>query len=540
MRIHHWFRTIAGALALTAAAESGYAQEYAAPGPGMAPPGYGPANPGTMYPQGVPQGFNPWPQISPYGNGNLDQDTYLNRGGLWFEDLLYKHRDFYFGVDAVYGFNKGEGNTLIGAPIQSQSDLTNGLTGYQPPTIAGPIGGATSGEQNPSTIYGDRGVYPFPFYYIDGGSVVSTPRNDLFPVRRDNVLGNVNAAGLQVRWGFDDADGVGLMLSGFYMAPNSQLFQVGQDNINGIPITPEVTDFARGKFLNPLGGSLPTNNGLPINVVSTDQTISDVFGAFGASQKFDILFSVERKIESAGANLAYYMAPLFKTSGVMLRPYVGGRYMYVNESFNFRGIDSGYMYEIDGVTAGSTGANAVPSFRPDWTTAVQLYDQFEARLNSNVQTHLAGPEVGLRYDLGGGDGFKVWGATTVGLMANQSNMTLQGNNIGEVPATLFYGINMLEEDATFASKSSHSRVSPLFEQTIAIDSRIFEALPYANEIPVLNTAIFHFGYTFTAIGQMNRPLDVVNWNGFPLTPTLNNNTQAFIYHRFNFGLEWKY
>lgn len=544
MRIHHWFRTIAGALALTAAAESGHAQEYGVPGPGMAPPpGYGPANPGTMYPQGVPQGFDPWPQISPFGNGNLDQDQYRNSGGLWFQDLIYKHRDFYFGVDAVYGFTKGEGNTQIGAPTMSQSDVTNGLTGYMPDPIAGPVGGNTGGTstEHPSQVFLDPRVYPYPFYYVDGGDVFSTPRNDLFPVRKDNILGNVNAAGLQVRWGFDDADGVGMMFNGFYMAPNSQLFQVGQDSINGIPITPEIVNLTQGKFLNPLGGSLPVYTGLPLTVTSTDPLISGTFGSMGASQKFDILFSVERKIESAGAGMAFYMNPLYKTSATMLRPYVGGHYMYVKESFGFRGIDSGYMYEIDGVTQGAGGTNTVPSFRPDWDTAIPLYDQFEARLNSTVQTHLAGPEVGLRYDLGRSDGFKVWGATTLGLMANQSNMTLQGNNIGEVPFTsTAYGINMLEEDARFSSKRSHGRVSPLFEQTIAIDSRIFEALPYTNEIPVLNTAIFHFGYTFTAIGQMNRPLDVVNWNGFPLTPTLNNNTQAFVYHRFNFGLEWKY
>lgn len=545
MRIHHWFRTIAGALALTAAAESGHAQEYGVPGPGMAPPpGYGPMNPGTMYPQGVPQGFDPWPQISPFGNGNLDQDQYRNSRGLWFEELLYKHRDFYAGVDAIYGFSKGEGNTLIGAPTVPLDPITNGPVGYTPPPdptsglpgSGGPNGTTGGAGPGPSTVLVARGVYPYVVMQPAPGTppLLFTEQNDVFPIRNHNILGNVQNAGVGVRWGFDDADGMGLMMSGFYLGENNQVFQMGTDVINGVPVTPAMVTATGGQILLTKNGALPTNNGL-------DPNIPGWVGPIGSTQKYDIMFRVERRQEAAGAGLAYYMSPLFKSSGAMLRPFVGGRYMYLNESFGFTGVDSGFGYEIEGITGTTGGTNTQPTFRPDPATLFQSYDQFTATLNSSVQTHLAGPEVGLRYDLGTGDGFKVWGATTAGLMANSSKLTLNGNNIGEVENTRFdYGINMLEEDARFSSKANHGRVSALFEQTIAIDSRIFEALPFTNEVPVLNTAIFHFGYTFTAIGAVNRPLDVVNWNGFPLTPTLNDNTQTFVLHRFNFGLEWKY
>lgn len=548
MRIHNWFRTIAGALALTAAADTASAQDFGAPGPGMAPPGmappgYGPpysAAPGTLYPQGVPQGFDPWPEISPFGMGNLDRDTLLNRDGLWFRELFYKERDFYFGVDATYGVSKGEGNTLIGAPTLPLDPATNGLLGYFPePAPGAPVTGTLNNGQVPGAVYVGTGAYPYPFYRLVGGIPVSTVRNDLFPIRKHNVLGDVDSTGLQVRWGFDDADGVGLMLSGFWLGQNSSSLTMGQDSINGIPIDPAITIGSNGYFLNPFNGAIPYNTGLRMDVFSNSPTIADILGAQGVTQKYDILFNIERRQEVAGTNLAYYMNPLFKTSGVMLRPFLGARYMYVDEGFGFRGIDSGFSYDLQGVTTG--GGTTAPSFRPIPTTLVQVYQQFEATLNSTVQTHLAGPEVGLRYDLGGGEDFKVWGATTLGLMANYSNLSLNGNNIGEVFATEFvYGINMLNEDARFATKANHSRVSPMFEQTLAVDAKIFEALPYVNEVPILNTAMFHFGYTFSAIAHMNRPLDVVNWNGFPLTPTLNNNTQTFLLHRFNFGLEWKY
>ena len=544
MRIHNWFRTIAGALALTAAADTVSAQDFGAPGPGMAPQGYGPpysTAPGNLYPQGVPQGFDPWPQISPFGMGNLDQDTLLNSNGLWFRDLIYKDRDFYAGVDAIYSFSKGEGNTLVGAPTLPLDPTTNGLLPYFPPPPGGPVTGTGAGTQIPGALYVGNGVYPYPFYFLAAGVPQSTVRNDLFPIRYHNTLGNLDSTGLQVRWGFDDADGVGLMLTGFWLGESSKVFQMGQDSINGYAITPQMTANQNGYFLNPLNGSLPTNNGLRFDLFSTNPLIAGTFGAVGATQKFDILYHIERRQEVAGTNLAYYMNPFFKSPGVMLRPFLGARYMYVDEQFGFRGIDSGFNYDIQGVTGGTTGTATVPSFRPIPTTLVQVYQQFEATLSSTVQTHLAGPEIGLRYDLGGSDDFKIWGATTLGLMANYSNLSLAGNNIGEVELTSFvYGIDMLNEDARFASKANHSRVSPMFEQTLAVDAKIFEALPYVNEIPILNEAIFHFGYTFSAIAHMNRPLDVVNWNGFPIAPTLNNNTQTFLLHKFNFGLEWKY
>ena len=540
MRIHNWFRTIAGALALTAAADTGFAQDYGVPGPGMAPPGYGPANPAAMYPQGVPEGFSPWPTISPFGMGNLDQDQYRHSGGLWFEELLYKNREFYGGVDAIYAFSRGEGNTLIGAPTVPLDPITNGPVGYTPPPDpdsglpgqGGPNG--TSGGPGPSTVLIARGVYPYPILQPTSFTTpfLYTERNDVFPIRNHNILGNVQNAGVGVHWGFDDADGMGLMLSGFYLGENNQVFQMGTDIINGVPVTPTMVENTDGQILLTKNGALPINNGL-------DPVIPGWTGPIGATQKFDIMFRVERRQEAAGTGLAYHMSPLFKSRGVMVRPYVGGRYMFLNESFHFKGVDSGFGYEIEGVT--DAGNDEEPTFRPVPTTLFPSYDQFTATLNNEVRTHLAGPEVGLRYDLGTGDGFKIWGATTAGLMANSSQLRLSGNNIGEVENTRFeYGINMLEQDARFRSKANHGRVSALFEQTIAVDSRIFEALPFTSEVPVLNTAIFHFGYTFTAIGAVNRPLDTVNWNGFPLTPTLNNDTQTFVLHRFNFGLEWKY
>ncbi|AMV16729.1 hypothetical protein [Planctomyces sp. SH-PL14] len=538
MRIHNWFRTIAGALALTASAETGFGQEfYGAPGQGMAAPGMGPANPAVMYPQGVPDGFNPWPQMSPYGVGNMDQEQLFNRKGLWFYEMLTKQRTFYGRVDAIWGFSEAEAQKTVGNTPAFRQPLNYNLGGS--PTYFAPANGNQLPIPGPFEVV--PGADPYPFMRPAGQvTAVQIIDNDIFPIRTNDVLPTNGNAGVQVNWGFDDADGVGLLISGFYMGENSEVFESGNEFINGLPVTPAMVDATLGQVLNTRNGAIAYDTGLPAPLGSG-------LGFLGAAQKYDILFRLEHRTEVAGANLSYYMAPVFKTSAVMVRPFLAGRYMYLNETFGFRGIDSGWHYDVDQIpySTGTTTTTTPSTYRPDpgtWATrAIQQYPQFEARLNSNVQTHLAGPEIGLRYDLGEGDGFKVWGATTVGLMANQSNLSLDGNNIGEEFATSgFNGISMLSNDARFSSEASHGRVSPLFEQTLAVDSRVFEAVPFVNEIPVLNQAILHLGYTFTAIGQVNRPADTINWAGFPIFPSLNNNTQTFVLHRFNFGLEWKY
>lgn len=535
MRIHNWFRMIAGALALTASAETGFGQEfYGAPGQGMAAPGTGPANPAVIYPQGVPDGFNPWPQMSPYGVGNMDQEQVFNRDGLWFYEMLTKQRRFYGGVDAIWSNAKPEARKNIGnAPAlrQPQSYNAGGV-----PTFSFPANGNQLPIPGPLDIL--QGADPYPFMRPAGQiTAVQIINNDIFPLRTTDDLPTNGAPGVEVHWGFDDADGVGLRMSGFYLGETSDVFQRGYESINGVPITPAVVALTGGQVLSTRNGTIAYDNGFDAPFAA---------GTKGAAQKYDIMFRLEHRTEVAGANLAYYMAPVFKTSAVMVRPFLAGRYMYLNETFAFRGIDSGFHYDVDLIpySDGDIDLPDEPStYRPDPDTPrlSPNYPQFEARLLSNVQTHLAGPEIGIRYDLGEGDGFKIWGATTVGLMANQSNLYLNGNNIGEeFTTTLLGGPSMLSNDARFTSEADHGRVSPLFEQTVAVDSRIFEAVPYVNEIPVLNQAIFHFGYTFTAVGHVNRPADTINWAGYPIFPSLNNNTQTFVLHRFNFGLEWVY
>jgi hypothetical protein len=526
MRIHNWFRTIAGTLALTAAAESAVAQDFG-PGGQMMAPGSGPVDPGVMYPQGVPQGFNPWPQVSPYGAGNMDQDQYRHRNGLWFEEILNKDREFYGGVDAIWADLGVTNGSIVSSPYIPYDQATHATTVYNPPTYG--VGLPVAGGREIGT-----GANPWVYMRPNGQlNYVAQPYDFIFPIHSTGVMPNETNAGLEARWGFDDADGMGMMLSGFYLAPKTQLFQRGTDVINGVPVTPDMVTRTAGQILYTKNGSIAYSNGTP-------DLGDDPIGVNGGAQKYDIMYRLANRIDAAGANVAMYMSPLVKTSGVMVRPFLAGRYMYINENFAFKGVDSGFNYDVDEYDYG--GVADIPddpsTFRPDGRL-IQRYDQFTATLQNTIQSHIAGPEVGFRYDLGRRKSFTIWGATTFGLMANYASMNLSGNNIGEVLITSeLFGFDMLANDARFADKKTTSHVSPLFEQSIVLEARVFEELPYLSEIPILNEAMLRFGYTFTAIGKVNRADDTINWRGFPLFPDLNTDTQTFVMNRINLGLEW--
>src|SRR5690606_29729898 len=83
-----------------------------------------------------------------------------------------------------------------------------------------------------------------------------------------------------------------------------------------------------------------------------------------------------------------------------------------------------------------------------------------SHLTNVVRTHLAGPEIGLRYDLGG-RAFSIWGHTKFGLMMNHEKIDLDGNNIGHgLTSDMLVDPNDPLKYA-FEDAEDHTHVSPL-------------------------------------------------------------------------------
>jgi hypothetical protein len=586
MRTHRWLKALAFGCCLGAGADAAFAQAPFAGGegnwitadgspapapyppqmPGMYQAPYGTNDPGVLYPPGTPPSFAPWPQISPYGMGNYSYDTHYNQGGTWFREILNKRRDYYFNVNALSTTTRGPGHATIGAQPVKLDDVTRGPAGYPLPTYgeaafpgATTGGTGTGGGTNTATgptpasrVYIDDGIYPYPYMRPSTtGTPASTVDNNLFPIRSTRLFNEFNSPGIQLEWGFEEEDGSGLKLDAWWGFSSDQTFQRGTDSIDGVVIDQQLIFNTEGQFLFSRNGAVTYDTG----IVLTPFQAVDAQGLFGATlgaQKYDVMYRVNVQSQAGGGDLQLMMPDLLpSTSAIRLRPVYGGKYTFIGESFDFRGIDSGMSYNVvGGATGGGTGGgtggtNTGATFRPvPWgTTGPNSIDSdlFETQVSSRTRSHLAGPMAGLRYDFGRSRNFKIWGQSSAGLMANYEQVRVNGFNAGENLITrLLLGTNMLDGDSSFSDSETHAHVSPVFEQTFMSESKILAALPGTREIPILANANFRLGYTTTIIGNVARPADSIEWNGFPKSPKVDIDYMTWSMGRVNVGLEWTY
>jgi hypothetical protein len=580
MRTHRWIKALAFGCCLGAGADAAFAQApfpgggvqgqwvtadgSPAPAPGMYQPPGAANNPAMIYPPGTPGDFAPWPQISPYGPPPYGTDSTYNKRGLWFREFLSPRRDYYFNIDALNTTTRAPGDALIGAETIGIDPVTRGPRGYDLPTYGiapypttggggagGGTGGGTATIPPLSQVNVDRGVNPFPFMRpsATGDPEIQIIDTSVFPVRgTKNIFNDFNTAGLQLEWGYEDEDGSGLRIGSWWAFQGDQVFQRGTDQINGIIIDQQLILDTEGQILFTRNGAVTFDTGIP---VTTDPDQQGIFGSTVGAQKYDVMYRADIKSQSGGGDLQMYLPDLFPTtSAIRLRPVYGLKYTFINETFDFRGIDSGLSYDI-GTGAGGGGGggggqnNQTSTFRPDpWGTGGPNSidsDLFETQVNSRVRTHLAGPTAGVRYDFGRSRSFKLWGQSNFGLMANYEEARVNGFNAGENLVTRFLlGTNMLDGDSTFSDSKNHAHVSPLFEQTFMSESKILAALPLTKEVPILANANLRIGYTATFVGFVARPANSINWLGFPRSPKVDIDYQTWSQGRWNFGLEWTY
>lgn len=570
MRTHRWLKALAFGCCLGAGADAAFAQapfmgggegswvtadgspvpaQYAPQMPGGFQPPYATNNPAVMFPQGTPEGYAPYPQISPYGMGNYAQDTHYNKNGTWFREILNKRRDYYFGVNALSTTLRGPGHATIGAETIKLDDITHGPAGSHLETYGvAAIPGSTTGTGTvtaTSTLpggrtYVDDGVDPYPFLRTAATTVTQIIDNNTFPIRSTRLFNEFNSPGIQLDWGYFNEDGSGLHADAWWGFSSDQTFQRGRDSINGVVIDQQLILQTNGEFLFTRNGAVSFDTG----ILSPS---AGIFGSTLGTQKYDVLYRVNVQAQAGGGDLQMYLPDLTHSSNpIRLRPVYGAKYTYLGETFDFRGIDSGISYAVQGATGGTGtgGTTGSTTFRPVPFTAGTAFiesDLFETQVSSRTRTHLAGPTAGLRYDFGRSRNFKLWGQSNVGVMGNYENVRVNGFNAGENLVTrLLTGTNMLDGDSSFDDEQNHAHVSPLFEQTFMSESRILAALPVTREIPLLANANFKLGYTTTFVGNVARPSNSIQWNGFPRAPKVDIDYQTWSMGRMNIGLEWTY
>ena len=549
---------------------------YSTPTPGSYDPVelYGGApvthHPPAVYPPGsadyMPHHMQPWPTISPYDH-HFSQ--HINHDGLWFHDFNSRGPRYTFGIDYINATMNGGSRTVVGQ---------KGANTYQEYMLR------LSRLSSDDAIEEDRIGELFDRFNaatelnfpIDGPNQIF---NYFDPVVSADVLPEVDADGVRIQWGVIDPDESGFIVTGWWgrgaegWDANDHVTRPSGD-LNVIFDIFDVFQFqAELPPEDPLniasGGVYANLRGLPLD---------DGSGPFGGvTVPFDLEFQVEWKTSVYELTGEFMLTPIFKRKAVMVRPMWGMRYMHLHETFGFFGRDSGVIYGIEtDPTTPELKTHSVPNGVDDnldsiidnsivpeedgGTGIIFFPDPFDAFLDSNTRSHMVGPEVGVRYDLGG-DKFKFYGQSKFALLANFERVKIKGDNIGhKLRAERLPGLGVqpwipfddgdlrtpTPGDLTpnaFETDEDHSHVSPLLEQSFFVEAPLFAHIPLFKKINFLESAIVRGGYTYIGVYEVLKPDESIIWQGNPeagLFPTISPERDKWWTSNWSLGIHWNY
>jgi len=325
-------------------------------------------------------------------------------------------------------------------------------------------------------------------------------------------------------------------------------------------------------------GGLPLNDGSILKFAD-----GTTFG--GVTVPYDLEFKVSLKSDLYGGKIESVMSPIANLGPFRIRPTVAGRYFNLNERFRFYGQDSGLAYNSGGAQGGGGGGNQTlspdikihsPPDRIDndndgivdnagrtetgggqqqggqgqqnQQIFFSFHDHFrypiESYLNNTANQNLGGADIGLTYDFGG-QGFSLSGSSKFGLLANNTRITMNGDNIAmhtRDSNLLLPDVNNATPNA-FSNQQSHTRVSPMFEQQFNAEAALFQYVPVLRRVSVLEKARFRAGYSILLIGQVTDTAGSVLWQGNPaagLFPLIREQRNTYATYNYNFGVSWEF
>jgi hypothetical protein len=523
--------------------------------------------------------------MSPYMGPAVDQTT--NENGLWFNRQIGGNRRYYFSIDGLLGQTYGTPQTLIGAPGVNLPAI-NPKTGK--PYAGGPTGtgqfiqGTTTTTSDTTTAVGPSrtlsssaatGTGTGTATGIGTGTSTGTSTDTgaaATAIFKSRSLGadfpiDPFVGGLRGTWGWTNPDRTGLQLSGFWLnQADSHFFSGTGLDYNQADAIRFASQFYNQERLRALSG-------IPLAGADTDGD-----GNQGVYQPFDIFYKVNLESQLMGANLDWFSAPIYEHNSITVSPIAGARFLNIRERLAFSGADSGLGYTVQGpvATEGGTAAGTTTGTTTGTTSATTqtTADPFspitinadplvpnimQSQLDSSTQSYLAGPEAGLRFDIGG-DRLKLVAQSKVGLLANNSNRKLSGFNIGDayyVPplrtTPVMPGIDSLRptladprdtpairEATKFSSTDSTTYLSVMFEQSIMAKAPLLQFVPILNKMSVFRAAEFQTGYTVIVVGDVQRAANTIDWQAYPVKPQLLDKRSSYVEGIYNFGVEWTY
>ena len=574
MRIRHSLKAFVPFILMLAAGRSVQAQ-------------YGPPGPPQPMPQGsYPAGYQAYPSQSPYQT--LFEQNYVS-DGLWYRDQNngfgpFNHRrDFFLNLDYT----------------RSKVRNLRGIVGYS---------GAQSYHQQ-NDPENDQIITGLEFY-------------NYFNAANASAISNVMNNGLKMSGGFWNADGSGMLLDVNWAAGGAGVFDARENALAGRLSTEEILGLrvigGRGNLPNVnlngqtdlgltteeiLGTGVPFDEGdnSTYGVFGStsqvlDRTLLNLYGipigdgrtfgdlnpdaeggnGLGVTIPYDIQFRMEHKVYTYGGTLDGAFAPFYDRNDVTIRTVVGGRYLYMGETFRLDVADSGLSYGVNNgdndtpdnakVFPAGDGRDDDNDFITDnpAEAGALTFNQINPSdpvlvrgfLESEVISNLAGPELGMHYTLGERKGFSVVGYSKVAAMFNREQIRLRGDNIFNhmnpddttTPTELSDGfdtnsLNGLTQNA-FSDSKSTLHISPLFEQSLMAEIPIFGSVPVLRDVQILEDAKFRIGWTFLLVGELADPNQSVNYSAvnprLDLFPQVRPERGLFTQNTFNVGINWNY
>lgn len=267
------------------------------------------------------------------------------------------------------------------------------------------------------------------------------------------------------------------------------------------------------------------NTGQPDTFINRGAITYDDGTDVGRAVRYDTDFKLGYKEQAYGADLTFSTTPFFETEGFRVRALWGGKYVKLREQFTFHGEDSALSYT-------STTPGSLILDNPFGNPA------FASDMTSRTKSDFAGIEAGVRYEFGGKH-FTLWGQSRGAVTANHEDISLFGNNMGDgyndgfpapgpgIPKTFY-----------FNHHQSHTHISPMFSQDFYFKGKVFQAIPFLNDIPLLASADMLIGYNFLLIGNVARPSKYIDYRLD--NPKISLNHSRWQMQTVNFGLQWQF
>ena len=528
--------------------------------------GYGPPSlPGFPMNAGPQAPVNAFPQMSPFEK--MFQQHRVDDNGLWSYRSSNHGKKYFFSAEALFAKYRNPGSAKFG---------NDGSISYF---------GMIEDELEDAT---------------DEEFATTAQALNYFNHVTYDVIPNLFAPGTRLRWGWTNDDESGFEFTGWWLASaDSEWSAITNSTHKPNPNNQAIMDILLSppNYIDPTGtgvvSTIPGVTTAEINTILQNELMNlaslplDDGSLNGVSVPYDLDFRIKVVSQAWGTNATWMSTPMIDKKSLKVRSLAGVRYMKVKEGFGFIGRDSGLLYSDatnitgirpdlklfshptgsdeneDGIidnagvvedddAGGGTGTATAFFVAPVNPVTDQAVQPYTTVVDSSVDTNLAGPEIGIQFDLGG-DTFKIWGQTKLGIMANQEKIELSGDNVGmgirADPDNLDRPKALIDPTATdpnpnaFSESRTHTHVSPIFEQSIFAEMAIFENVPVLKRMKILEEAKFKVGYTYIVAGEIARPFDSIRWQGMPtrgLFPSIDVKREKWSVGTWSVGIDWLY